>query len=539
MNRINAKQNIVNRVAGTFLVAGYSGDGGPATLATLNIPVAVALESIGNIYNSDSANNVIRKIDPSGVISTFVGSMTPCSSNNISLGNTCNGDYYGDGGPAKAAAINTPKGIKLDLTERFLYICDSGNNVVRRVDMITSIITTIAGNGTAGFSGDGGLATEAMLNVPRGIALSPSGDILVADSLNHVIRKISIDHTISTVAGVPTQPGGSGNGGLAISARLNVPFDVEVDSKSQIYIADSLNSCVRKVLTDGTIIELTSMYKLSNTESSPLASLFHLQWPFSLAFNSKGDAFISDNSLNGIFKVDQGSGSINRIAGSLMEVGYAGDSGLALNATINTPAWIITDAKDNVFFIDSGNYVVRKISASSGIITTVAGTGHPGFNALEGPAISTQLQSPYGIALDSVGDLFISDYGNSLLRKVSLSDGSDLMTTMAGARGSASFSFVSLPGCLAFDVEDNLFFVNSGSNQVKVMLRSNGTIKTVAGNGTYGYTGESILAIHSSLSPSGGIAVDKTGNVYIATPGRLVAAYWLALDPSCFNSRYS
>ena len=194
-----------------------------STAITITI---VALESSGNMFIADSENHLIRKIDQFGIITTFAGSTTKlCSADGLGAEatNSCNGSYSGDGGPAIDAALHTPKGIKLDPTERSLLICDSGNHAIRKIDLITGIITTIAGNGTSGFSGDGGKAKNAQLHLPRGIALSPSGDLFVADSFNHVIRKISArDQIISTVAGVPTQPGGSGNGGPAVvSQRAN------------------------------------------------------------------------------------------------------------------------------------------------------------------------------------------------------------------------------------------------------------------------------------------------------------------------------
>ena len=241
---------IITTIAGNYSYGfGYSGDGGPATAAELNYPNSVVVDAAGNIYIDDSNNNVVRKVSTSGTISTIAGIHIQ--------------GYTGDGGPATAAELKAPYFLALD-TNQNLYIADAENNVIRKVDKSSGIITTVAGNHTAGYSGDGGAATAAELNNPIGIGSDDSDNIYIAEENTPVIRKVNIGTgKISTIAG-GLNGGYAGDGGLATAAELDQPFDVTTDSKGNIYIADYGNYVVRKV--NSYFIITTGIKSVTNNE---------------------------------------------------------------------------------------------------------------------------------------------------------------------------------------------------------------------------------------------------------------------------------
>lgn len=300
IRKITAGTGIISTIAGSSSGAGFSGDNGPAVDAYLNSPAGVAVDSAGNLYIADTVNSFIRKVSAStGYISTFVG-----------LGHFVGRPpgpptgYSGDGGSARTAELNGPAGLAFDSTDD-LYIADSSNHVIRRVDATTNIITTVAGNHTAGYSGDGGPATGASLHYPNGVAIDSLGNIFIADISNHVIRKVSAaTGIITTVAGTGTR-GFSGDGGPATSAQLNLPSNVSVDTAGNIYIADTENNRIREV--------------------------------------------------------DAGSGIIATIAGN-GKTGFDGDTYSATGAELNQPSGVAVDNVGNVYIADSSNNRIRKIN---------------------------------------------------------------------------------------------------------------------------------------------------------------------------------
>jgi len=225
------QNGVITRVAGNSKV-GYSGDGGAAVSAQLSMPGGIALDSAGNLFIGDSGNNRIRKVSTNGIITTIAGGASSYST-------------IGDGGPAASASLSDPVGIALDASGN-IFIADFGNQRIRLVST-SGIITTVAGNGVAGFSGDGGLATSAQLFYPWGVAVDKSGNLLIADSSNQRIRKVSTSGVISTVAGNGTQ-GFSGDGGLATNAQLSGPVGIAVDASGNLFIAEEFNYRIRRSL---------------------------------------------------------------------------------------------------------------------------------------------------------------------------------------------------------------------------------------------------------------------------------------------------
>lgn len=327
--------------------AAFSGDGGPANQATLNIAVDVSADPFGNLFIADQYNHRIRMVAPDGSISTVAGTGAP--------------GYSGDGGPAVNAQINTPTGICADSYGN-LYIADVGNQRIRMVNA-SGIITTLAGNGSKGYGGDGGPAINASFYNAVRVAVDQSGDVYVADQSDHRIRIITPDGNIATFAGngagTPAAGAFSGDGGPATSASLNNPTAVTVDSNGVVYFADQFNQRIRKITPDGTITTIA------------------------------------------------GNGS----------AGFAGDGGPATAASLNYPGGITVDGAGNVYFNDDVNYRARLIT-TGGTISTIAGSGAQGFSGDGGAATAASLNGNFGITLDMLGNLYIADSMNNRVREV-------------------------------------------------------------------------------------------------------------------------
>jgi len=334
----NGTKNFIGRVSYFF------GEGISSVNAVMDRPRGIATDSLGNLFIADQNSHRIRKIDTQGVISTVAG--------------TGGGGYSGDGGLATSAQIYNPRSVTADNNGN-LYISDKSNNRIRKVDT-NGIISTYAGTGESGYSGDGGAATLAKINFPYHLTTDQDGNLYFAEYSNHIIRKVDTNGIITTVAGTPENSGYSGDGGAATSAKLNRPLGVDIDLSGNIYIADYRNHVIRKVNTDGII---------------------------------------------------------STIAGTPESSGYTGDGDVATSAKLNYPAAVNVDNVGNIYINDRANYVIRKVW-KSGIITTIAGTGTGGYSASDSIAVSTNLSTSYGLSTDNTNNVYISGYGNSIIRKV-------------------------------------------------------------------------------------------------------------------------
>lgn len=326
--------------------------------------------------------------------------------------------YHGDGVPATQAPIFLPTAIIADGAGN-LFLSDSSNNRIRRVDAQTGLIATIAGTGTPGFSGDGGPASYAAISSPSGLVMDGAGDLFFADSGNHVIRRIdAISGIITTIAGVPGSQGYSGDGLAATAAQLTLPQGLAFDARQTLYIADTGNNVVRAVNpVTGVIRTVAGTGVAGFNGDNRSATGAQLNTPWNIAFGTDGSLYIADLNNNRVRKVDS-SGNISTVAGSGVR-GFAGDGSPAQNAELEGPAALAFDPAGNFYIADSGNNRVRRVNASDGTIQTIAGNDSEQFAGDAGPANAASLYGPYALFLDQSGNLFVADMFHNRVRRIS------------------------------------------------------------------------------------------------------------------------
>lgn len=590
----------IQTVAGSSAV----GDGGPALSAALNDAEGVAVDAAGNVFVADAADHRVRKITVDGNISTVAGDGFP--------------GFRGDGGPGVAARLNTPYGVVVDHTGT-LYIADLGNNRIRKVTpdgVITTVAGTasllaprnvavdlsgtlfisefggarvrrmraggvleiVAGTGTAGFAGDGGPASAAQLSYPTGLALDAAGNLYIADSSNHRIRKVA--------GGVITTVLGTGTPGADFPTQLNLPTSVVVDHSGNLFVSDSGNQRIQQLTIAGTINTLPGSGR-------------------DLALDSAGNLFIASGPQ--VIRVPP-SLAIQTLAGD-GSYGFRGDGGAATSARLNGPVAVALSSSGELFIADQKNFRIRTVS-NAGVISTaagdgtagsgagelsfpsgvaisgfgtvylsdqnndriqqltadgapitLAGTGAPGFNGDGLPAIATQLFSPRAITLAGDGALYFVDAGNTRVRafhaggtistvatiaaggvaadnagnvyisdialhRVVRVDSSGLMSVIAGTGtagfggdgGPATSAQLNAPGGLAIDAGGSLYIADTGNHRIRMVGRDS-VIATIAGTGTPDFDGDRGPALSAALSSPVGLALDTLGNLYVADTG--------------------
>ena len=551
---------IINTVAGSGLT-GYTGDGGAAISAELNQPSSVAVDNLGNLYIADIANNAVRKVTPAGTISTIAGTGTK--------------GYSGDGGPAISAQLYRPSGLAVDASGN-LYVLDYDNLVIREIDL-TGNIKTVAGNGSSGYSGDGGLATSAELNYPGGIALDSFNNLYIADSGNEVIRRMggpvvpladapvfdpasgsftgtqTVNITDDTPGAViyyttdgttPTAASSTYSGTISISATATIkafavaPGYYQSTTTTAIY---SLVVAIAPTITwpgPGAIVYGTplSSAQLNATASVPGTFAYSLAespnppalgYVLSLGAHVLVADFTPNDTVNystaeatvEIHVVAAGGPNITTVFGNGTQ-GYAGDGGPAASAELNIPFSVAPDAKGDVYIGDANSFVIRKVTPD-GKISTVAGiAGARGYTGDGGPATSAKISDPFAMAVDAAGNLFFTDVDNNVVRKI---DPKGIISTVAGTGnygysgdgGSATSAEFYSPIGIALNSKGEIFISDSHNNVIrKVDLQ--GVISTVAGSYTAGFSGDGGPATSAKFNMPWGITFDSSDNLYIA-----------------------
>src|SRR5579871_4769053 len=498
---------IITTIAGTG-TSGFSGDGGPATQAKISVPYSLALDPAGNVYIGDEGNRRIRKITPGGTITTIAG--------------TGGSGDTGDGGPATSATIATIDGLAFDPATGFIYVSERGSNRIRRFKE-GGTISTYAGTGASGFSGDGGPATAATFSLPEGIALDASGNLYIADySLSRIRMVNATTGVITTVAGA-TQSGVTFFGGYAGERRaapaafFGKPEGLAIDSSGNLYIADQNNYRIRKV-SNGTISTYAGGNYRFGGDGNPATSAL-LNGARQLATDAAGNVYVADSTNNRIRKIDT-SGNISTFAGT--GGGFeTGDGGAAGNAQFGVPSGLTFDSSGALYVSDANGDKLRKIG--NGIVSTIAGSGTGGFAGDGGPAISAQWATPYAVIPDGKSGFYVTDFNNRRVRQVTAAG---TISTVAG-NGSTTFSGDGGPATsaglfpfgLAVDAAGSLYISDASNNRIRKV--SNGTITTFAGTGASGLNGDGGPASSATLSVPLGMTFDSAGNLYVCVAGAL------------------
>ncbi len=319
----------------------------------------------------------------------------------------------GDNILASAAELSYPRNLAFDKHGN-LFVAEQRAHKIRKIDR-NGVITTVAGSNGEGFSGDGGLATEAWLFNPRGVTVDDNGNIYISDKDNSRIRKVTTDGIISTIAGTG-ENGYSGDGGAATSAKINFPYQMQTDSQGNLYFAEADNHVIRKISIDGNISTVAGTGTKGFSGDGGAATSAQLNTPWGVVFDSSGNMYIGDCENDRVRKVDA-DGNISTIAGT-GTTGDAGDGGAATSALLNCPSTLAIDQAGNIYFNSVGNYKVKKI-LKNGNIVTIAGTGIRSYTENKnGTATTTGMNGSYGIAIDSLNNVYISDTWNDVIRKI-------------------------------------------------------------------------------------------------------------------------
>ena len=475
-------------------------EGGNITtiVSGLNQPTGIAIDSSGIIYYSDSYRYKIYKY-ASGTSTLIAGTGT--------VGTFTNGVQ------ATAANIGVPYQLAIDSSNN-IYFADQNANKICKFS-VGGTISTIAGTGTSGASASGTLATSALLNKPTGIVISPSNTIYYSDSSNNRVCKFTVGGNITVVAGTGTA-GFSGDSGLATAATLNNPYGMVYDSSGNIYISDYNNSKIRKFTDGGNIITMVGVGQSVPAGDGLVATSAGLWSPYGIAFDSIGNIYIADCINCRIRKFTASTNIITTIAGG-NGAGFSGDGGLATAAAMYKPQGIVIDSSNNIYFSDSANFRIRKFR-EGGNISTIAGTGVTG--STDGVAASSPIGAVFGIAIDSSNNIYICDQTNYKIRK--FTEGGNISTIVGtGVSGSTDGVAVSSPISglylgVAVDSSGNVYIADYGNFKIRMITASTGNISTIAGTGTSGSSGDGGLATAATLSNTFTVAIDSSRNIYVS-----------------------
>lgn len=567
--KVNRSTGILTVVAG-YGLAGYSGDGGPATAASLAFPSGIAVDSQGNVFVADTGNAIVRKVNVgSGIINTIAG-----IPNNVG--------YSGDSGPATSAELDLSddgtrnSDLAIDKNGN-LFIADEGNNRIRVVSCATvtstggncapnsgqtgGFIYTVAGNGIGGYNGEGILATSAELGGPTGVTTDSAGNLYISESPNARVRRVACGTGISgcispagetsgniyTLAGNGTHAY-NGDGIPAATAELDPSGSLSVDNSGNLFIGDTYNARIRMVacatvtssgsicipgsgLTSGDIYTVAGNGGFGYNGDNQAATAAALYDPEGIAVDSSGDLFITESSMNGdrVREVPCQNISVACTPPTGETAGFmytAAGNGTIYFTGNNIPATdaqlfpddAVSDSAGNIYIADSGDHVVRVVSASTGLLSTFAGAiGSSGYSGDGGPATSALLSFPSRILVDGSDNVYIVD-GNCVIREVS----NGIISTVVGHLGCgfggdggpATSALLNEPTGIAFDRSGNLYISDSANERIRKV--SGGIISTFAGTGKQGFSGDNGPATNATLAFPRDVATDAAGNVYIA-----------------------
>jgi sugar lactone lactonase YvrE len=492
--------------------AGATGDGGPALSATLAAPYGVATDYANLLYITDMSNCVVRTVDPdTGTIQRIAGDYTR--------------GFSGDGGPATSARLAYPRGIATD-AERNVYVADTENSRVRKIDYATGIISTIAGNGVEGFSGDTGFSWAASLSSPRGVATDSAGNLYIADTNNNCIRFVDVSNQyIQTVAGIPPNGGYNGDNTFADTVLLSTPTNVAYDPSSGfLYISDDGNQRIRLLNTPtGIIYDYAGNGSPFSRGDQIPASNAVFGSITGVVTDPENNLYIADGTANIIRKIDMASGIMTSAVGT----GGGGSSadGPALTTSISNPRTLVRDANDAILFCDADNHRIRKYIPATGMVETIAGTGQAGYSGDSGYAVAAQLNFPKALALDSAGNIFIGDSSNYRIRRIEAATGIIRTYAGTGVPGSirpgaqATSSPISFITALTTDSNRRLYMTDLSTNAVWRINSENTTFEQLSAAGSPSYIGYNVPMSNARFNQPTGLIADASGNFLVVDSG--------------------
>jgi sugar lactone lactonase YvrE len=488
--------NLIRKISSSGVVTTLAGTGSPGASngvgadASFNLPIGIDVDHLGNVYVADYGNQMIRMISPSGMVTTIAGTGTKGSAN----------------GAGNASTFNEPTGIAVDksltLNAGTIYIADQGNNMIRMIN-VNGTVSTLAGTGTRGSTN--GAGNTSTFSAPTGVAADNQGNVYVADGSNNMIRKINPSGVVSTLAG--TGSVGSTNGPGA-AATFTTPFGVTLDVSGNVYVADQGNNLIRVINSSGVVSTLAGSGALGAQNGMGSSASFDL--PSAVAVDKGGNVYVADFDNNLIREVSA-AGIVSTLAGN----GQPGAGNPLTTASFSGPTGTAVDAQGNVYVVDQGHNVIRKIDLN-GVVTTVAGNGNP--FSIDGPDSAASFAFPFGIAVDQKGNIYVSD----VTCKIRMISPAGMVSTLAGSgapgstNGIGSAASFSQPAGLAVDNTGNVYVADAGNNLIRV-INSSGQVSTLAGNGMPGFTSGSYP--YASFNNPIGVAVDGDGNVYVADAG--------------------
>ncbi|MFA5909592.1 MAG: NHL repeat-containing protein [Vicinamibacterales bacterium] len=510
---------------------------GVGTSAQFDAPRGVAVDRAGNIYVADTRNNTVRKVSPSGEVTTLAG--TPGLEGLVN-------------GAGAAARFNEPFGLAVG-DAGTVYVADASNNAIRKITA-DGVVSTVAGGGGAGSTD--GTGTAARLDEPRGVALDVNGTLYVSDYDNHLIRKVSPAGVVTTLAGRADQPGNAD--GIGTAASFRGPMGIAVDATGIVYVADTGNRAVRRITTAGTVTTLaltgsslseprgiavdaagvitiadygshtirsiaangavtTLAGALSNpgtTDATGSAARFH--FPSSIAATNAGVIYVADTENDAIRAIASGA-VVATIAGQAGRTSSVDGQGAA--ARFEDPFSAAVDADGVVFIADSAAHVIRRITPD-GTVTTYAGT--PGsYGSADGTGAAARFYSPFGVAADRAGNLYVADSFNSTVRKIAPGG---IVTTLAGAArsrghtdGTGAAARFDQPFGIAADGNGTVYVSDATANTIRKITAA-GVVSTLAGQGGSAGSADG-TGTSARFTVPYGIAVDTAGTVFVVDHG--------------------
>jgi sugar lactone lactonase YvrE len=478
--------NTLNLLAGN--VGGAGNTDGFATNASFQFPTGMATDSAGNIYVADVNNHTIRKITPQGDVSTFAGSA---------------GQIGSTDGTGTLARFNFPDGLAIDRLGN-LYVADTNNHTIRKITP-AGVVSTFAGNAGQNGTADGAGAV-ARFSFLRGLTIDSAGNLFVADTNNHTIRKIDPQGEVSTFAGSAGSIGSMD--GTGTTARFHAPRHLATDSANNVYVSDTFNSTIRKISSEGEVSTFAGRAnQLGSADGSGMTARFY--YPHSVATDTAGNLYVADNFT--IRKIGP-LGLVNTFAGSATQIGSADGTGIM--ASFKYPSGVATDKAGNVYVADTYNRTIRKIN-SQGVVTTLAGLAAQQ-DSTDGAGALARFSTPRNLAADSTGNLYVAD--TSTIRKIDLKGHVSTFAGRAGiidnSDGVGSSARFGVPSGIGIDYSGVIYVADSYNNTIR-RITPQASVSTFAGSaGQIGSVdGASTLARFNSPQD---IATDQAGNLYVA-----------------------